>query len=144
MAKSLVMPELGCVFGSSTESCENYGSFRCSAEFPLLVMLIQLKLSAVTKRSSILLLHCSHMVNFYSYNYSCFICYPSRAWLIYNNIAQQGCPFSQNISLRLLHYLLLIRFLTKVPTHPNQVWSVELAGYHFPNSLMNIYPFMFA
>lgn len=144
MAKNLIMPELGCVFGSSTENCENCGSFLCSAEFPLLVMLIQLKLSIVTKRSLILLLHCSHMVNFYSYNYSCFICYPSRAWLRYYNIAQQGCLFSQNISLRLLRYLLLIRFLTEVPTHPNQVWSVELAGYHFPNSLMNIYPFLFA
>lgn len=101
MAKILVIPQLGCVFGSSTENCENYGSFLCSAEFPLLVMLIQLKLSAVTKGSLILLLHCSHMVNFYSYNYSCFICYPSRAWLRHNNIAQQGCLFSQNISLRL-------------------------------------------
>lgn len=144
MAKNLVMPELSCVFGSSTENCENYGSFLCSAEFPLLVMLIQLKLSGVTKRSLILLQHCSHMVNFYSYNYSFFISYPSRAWLRYYNIAQQDYLFSQNISLKLLRYLLLIRFLTKVPTHPNRVWSVELAGYHFPNSLMNIYPFMFA
>lgn len=112
--------------------------------FSLLVMLVQLKLSAITKRSLIFLPHCSHMVNFYSYNYSCFICYPSRAWLRYNNIAHQGCLISQNISLRLLSYLLLIRLLTKVPTHPNQVWSVDLAGYHIPNSLMNIYPFNFA
>lgn len=144
MTKNLVTPELGHIFGSHIENCvKTMALFTVQQSFPLLVMLVQLKLSAVTERSLILLLHCSHMVNFYSYNYSCFICYPSRAWLRYNNIAQQGCLFSQNISLRLLSYLLLIRFLTEVPTHPNQVWSVDLAGYHVLNSLMNICPFNF-
>jgi len=145
MAKNLVMPEWDCIFGSHVEnSVKTIALLTVQQSFPVLVMKVELKLSAVTKRGLILLLHCSHMVNFYSYNYSCFICYPSRAWLRYNNIAQQGCVFSQNISLRLLSYLLLIRFLIDVPTHPNQAWSVDLAGYHVLSSLMNIYPFHLA
>lgn len=144
MANNLATPEWVPTFRSHVENCENNSLQGTLQFFTLLVMVIQFKLSVVSKRSSIILLHCSHMVNFYSYNYSCFICSPSRAWLRQNNIAQQGCLISQNISLRVLSYLLLIRFLTKVPTHPNQVWSVDLAGYHVPSSLMNIYPFNFA
>lgn len=146
MTNNLATQEWVPTFRSHAKYREN-NSLQGMLQFiniPLLVMLIQFKLSVVSKRSSIILLHCSHMVNFYSYNYSCFICNPSRAWLRQNNIAQQGCLISQNISLRVLSYLLLIRFHTKVPTHPNQVWSVDLAGYHVPSSLMNIHPFNFA
>lgn len=75
------MPSGATYLVAMLKTLKSMSFFAVQHTLTLLVVLVQLKLGAVTKRSLILLLHCSHMVNFYSYNYSNFICYPSRAWL---------------------------------------------------------------